>query len=214
MSKKTPTEGMVIDVLSAVDGEDLVQKFSQLKRIKTISMYGGSLEGGFDRNKIIRYIVILYSVDSFLNKKPVIPLQERQFRAADLAGFNRDKDGHFKEVVETGIFQLQDQKVFEMVFQYLVFQHNILWREICTCESELEEFHRLRMKPVEGDDDKDIIAANEKKDKLWKGCQDRIKYLEACYSKFFNDDSEIKSHTKKAMKRNTIEDWAMENVAK
>jgi hypothetical protein len=211
MSKKTLTEKMAIDILSAIDGEDLLHKFPQLRRVKAMADYGGSLGGGFDRNKIIRYIVILYSADSFMNKKPVVPLQERQYKAADLAGFIRDQEGRFKEVVETSIFQLQDPKVFEMIFQYLMFQHNVLWREICTCEHELEEFHRLRMKPVVADDDKDIIAANEKKDKLWKGCQDRIKYLESCYSKFYNDDAEMKTHTKKAQKRNSVEDWAMEN---
>ena len=205
-TQESLTASMTIDILSVKDGSDIINSIRGLTRIDEFVKYKGSLNGGLDRNKAITYIILLYSKDSILNERIPIPFAERQMKAYDLAGFERHKrTGELDEDIEYRLLMLNDDELFEMVFAYMRFQNSNEWREIVTLEHELEEFHKLRMRPISETatvkvpgktratqqilvSDKDMMMATEKKDKLWSGCQQRIKGLEALYKSFWGDD--------------------------
>lgn len=190
---------MQFDVDSVPTGADLLDAIKELSEIHSFKNYRGSLGGGIDRNKTIKYIILMYSHDSIFIKKPPLTLEERQLRSAALAGFEQKKtSGEFEDAVVEKLFYLQDEEILAMIVEYLYYQKKALFTEIVTCEHELLEFTRLRMKPVDNVvvkkgrventstlSDKDIIAGAEKKDKLWQGCQNRTKYLKECYAEFF-----------------------------
>lgn len=213
---------MQFDVDSVAEGEDILFRMKELEEIKAFKSYKGSLGGGLDRNKTIKYIILMYSHDSILNKKPPLTVEERQMRSADLAKFTRNRNGEFEDEVIEKLFYLQDEAILNMIVEYLYYQKKALWTEIVTCEHESQEFTRLRMKPVDNvvmkkgkvEDskstvsDKDIIAGAEKKDKLWKGCQDRVKYLKECYAEFFLDDDGLRN------KIETAKPTSLESLAK
>lgn len=141
---------------------------------------------------VIRYIVILYSKDSFLNKKPMRPLTERQLKAAALAGFEKQRDGEFHPQVRFSLFELGAEEIFDFVFGYLVYQKNYVWSEICTLEAQISENQRIRMRAIESDKDKDIMAAMDKKASLTKHYKEWHKSLEDNMNEFFGDHEEVK----------------------
>jgi len=220
--KESRTKSMQFDVDSVPDGEDIISRMKELEEIKAFTSYKGTLGGGIDRNKTVKYVVLMYSHDSIFNKKPAYEVSERQMRSADLAGFPRNRNGEFDDKVIEKLFYLQDEEILNMIVEYLYYQRKPIWREIVTCEQELQEFTRLRMKPVDNVvikrgktetsqstvSDKDIIAGAEKKDKLWKGCQDRVKYLKECYAEFFMDDAGLRN------KIETAKPTSLESLAK
>ena len=164
------TSSMEIDILSVEGNKDVLHEIKSLNRIESFKNYKGTLGGGMDRNKVIKYIVLLYSKDSILNEKVAVPLEDRQLKAADLAKFDRDKNNNFKDKrVQEWLFELKNDEIFEMVFEFLIFLDDALWREIVTLEHELKEYHMLRMKPLEGKDDKDLMTATEKKREVQEG---------------------------------------------
>ena len=141
---------------------------------------------------VIRYLLLLYSKDSILNVKPMRPLQERQLKAAALAGFEKNSKGEFHAQVKFILFELGSEDVFNFVFAYLIYQNNYIWSEICTLEQQLAENQRIRMRPVEADKDKDIMAAMEKKSNLTKHYKDLHKNLQDSLNEFYGDHDEVK----------------------
>ena len=78
----------------------------------------------------VKYIILLYSKDSFLNKKPMRPLEERQHKAAHIAGFPKDGDKYHSQIRHV-LFDLTSEQIFEFVFNYLIYQNDYVWSEIC-----------------------------------------------------------------------------------
>lgn len=204
---------MEIDILSVEGNKDVLHEIKSLNRIESFKNYKGTLGGGMDRNKVIKYIVLLYSKDSILNEKVAVPLEDRQLKAADLAGFDRDKNNNFKDKrVQEWLFELKNDEIFEMVFEFLIFLDDALWREIVTLEHELKEYHMLRMKPLEGKYDKDLMTATEKKGKFRKECNEIRDSLKKCYDEFYREFDDVKAKAKEKRKPTTLESWAKDNT--
>lgn len=101
----------------------------------------------------IIYIVLLYSKDSFLNKKPVEHLQNRILKAAKLAGLDPED-----EKIQRAIFDLDSEEVRNTVVDYLIEQDDSNWSNRCAIAAQMAENLRIRFKPIEKEKaDKDII---------------------------------------------------------
>ena len=202
------TKGMRFDVAAIKEGEDVLFNIPELKRIESWNNYPGTPGGELNKDMVVRYMIYMYSVDSILVKKnPPLALSERKMRAAELAGFERDKKGKFNHNIEFKLFDTCSEWVVDMIVDYLIFQKHHVWTEICTTEQEYAEYIKLRFAPVEDEKDKDTLLAAEKKNKLRDSCKSMIKDLESYYIEFFKDNSDVKSKADKAV-RTTLENLA------
>lgn len=198
------THAMSIDIDSVTDpSKDLLEVFEDLKSIESFRIYGGKIK----KNNLIRYIVILYSKDTFLNKRIPIPLAERKNQAAIFAGFTKDKKGEFAKQITRDLFQLRNRSILDMIFGYLKFQNHVLWLEINATEQQYEEVVRLRMEPVTSKKDKDRLSAADTKKKLREECKSMVYDLKAYYKEFWGDHDEVKILVKKMA--STLEDRAV-----
>ncbi len=205
--QESPTKESRFDVCAIPDGENVLHNIPQLKKVKAFVDYKGSTKGGLNQDKVIKYIVLLYSDDSPLSKKPLAPLEDRKYHAADMAGFKREKKTEdFREKIIEQLFLLNDEDVVNMVIEYLTMLHNDVWSEIVITQQELEEYRRIRIAPVSAQYDKDLIMAIEKKDKLRASCDDMIKKLKEYTDIFYGDHNDLKSKSKK--QRITLESKA------
>jgi len=135
----------------------------------------------------VKYIILLYSSDSFLNKKPMRPLEERQIRAAQVAEFPKGDDGKYHSQITHTLFPLVSEQVFNFVFNYLVYQKDYVWSEICTLEHQILENQRHRMSISE--EMKDI----EKKATLTKHNKDYHAALKEYKAEFYGDHEEVRA---------------------
>jgi hypothetical protein len=143
-----------------------------------------------------------------LNQRPPIELPERKMRAAELAGFERGKSGSFRKNVIDHLFNLENDQILDMVFDYLKHQNNHIWTEIQTTEQSLDEYTKLRLSPVSDDKDKDTLTAAEKKEKLRTFCNAMIKDLKDYYEEFFKDHDDVKESVAAEKKYFRVEDFA------
>lgn len=101
----------------------------------------------------IIFIILLYSKDSFLNKKPVEELQARLYKAAKLSGLDPED-----EDIQKAIFYLDNESVRNTVVDYLISQSDANWSHRCAIAAQMAENLRIRMKPIVNEKaDKDIL---------------------------------------------------------
>jgi len=147
-------------------------------------------------DKVLRYIVFLYSKDSGLTQEFQSNLQERKEAAAIDAGFVK-VDGKWPEDI-LSVMEMKSHEGHRTIMDFLKSQKHHIWTEISVTEQELFEFQSLRFASI-GDkkkkknttEDKDVLAAAEKKEKLMKACNERIKQLEILYEQFYGDHKEL-----------------------
>lgn len=185
----------------------VLEAYPTLKSIKSFPMYNEESTVKLEQDKVIRYIIMLYSEDSILNKKPLAPLEDRKLQALEASGFKRSKfNDEYDETVLDSLCLLNEDIVVEMVMQYLQYLHSDIWTEINIIAQELEEYRRIRITPVSADADKDLITAIEKKDKLRVSCSVMVKQLKEFTDIFYGDNQDLKAKSKK--KRVTLESIA------
>ncbi len=180
----------------------LLDAYPTLERVK--SLYNLHLK---EKEAYVRYVVLLYSKDSILNdRRNFLPLEERKIKACKMLQMDvLDENEEVIQIIREELFELKNQDVFNAAFEYLIFQGDEIWAEIITIESEVVEFQMLRMKPMETKDDKDLMTATEKKDKLMNGVHQRLEILKKLKDEFFSDFDDVK---KIAKERSTIESKA------
>lgn len=143
---------------------------------------------------LIRYIIILYSDDSPLNRKPIRPLQERQVTAARMARLKEGPKGGYSRFTEAFVFRLEWEELGNVVMDYLIWQNNYIWSEIATLEQQMEENQRLRMAPVTGKTSKDSMMAFDKKHNMTKQFKEWHELYKMYLREFYGDHEEVKSH--------------------
>lgn len=145
------------DVLNLPPG-DILAAWPQVTNIRCFVdfMSAQKLAEKDDRVPIretIIYIVLLYSKDSFLNKKPVEHLQNRILKAAKFSGLDADD-----ESIQKAVFDLENEDVRNTVVDYLIEQNEANWSHRCAIAAQMRENLRIRFKPIEKEKaDKDII---------------------------------------------------------
>ena len=173
-----------------------------------------------DKNKLIVYVVLLYSRDSILNTRPIPPLKDRARKAAFMADFNPDDQVFKDKVIELG-----SNKVRDLIISYLISQNSLLWQERCIVEAQIMENHRIRFKPIDKNDrkeeeepepeegkkkrkkkkdpeddldKKDEIVASDKKALLTKHFQVYYDLLKKIDLEIFSDHLNVKDKIKKS----------------
>ena len=189
--------------------ESILGNFPELRNIESFRTYPGTPGDEMNQDMVIKYIVLLYSVDSILNEKPLPPLQDRKFKAADMAGFPRDSRNNFTQEVQTKLFALGCDYIINMAHAFLVYQNSNTWAEICILQQEIQELQINRFEPVSGKDDKERIMALEKKNKFMESCHVRIKIVEEYLKKFYTDNTDLEKKVDKKT-RTTLESRAKE----
>lgn len=187
----SPSFNMRFDICSIEDKKNVLYNFPELKEIESFRDYPGAAGGELNQDMVVKYVVILYSEDSFLNTRPAKELGDRKLMAAEAAGFPRNKQNEFEEDVTTKLFNLSSFEVLRMAVDYLIFQKKHLWTEIVTTEQEYEEYIRLRLDPVSSEHDKDTLMAADKKSKLRSDCKMMLKDLKVMYKEMFTDNSDV-----------------------
>jgi len=189
--------------------------------------YERDAEGDLPVKEVMTYVVLLYTKESFLNKKPMEPLKDRRVKAANIAGLSSDSD-----TVKDKIFDLGSDKIRELILGYLIQQNQMIWMERCIIEAQILENQRIRFKPItnkvvapvagkkkkgeedidsggkniELDDDKYIVEASSKKAILTDHFSKYFDLLKKYDLEIFQDHEDVKAAVKKT--RTTIESVA------
>jgi hypothetical protein len=181
--------GLFIDVNNIEEKEDLINKFPLLNRYEEFSKFAGTPGDELNRNKVIRYINLLYSAKSELVRTYKDDLQIRKEEAARIAGFEKKE----MERVESDLFKLENEKIVKMVMRFLIIQNVRLWTTICSIEQSFYQTSELLMSPIDqAGEDKDKYAAAVKQKPLRAEMIDMTQQLESLYDKMFNDNVDVK----------------------
>lgn len=205
-SSESPSKDMRIDVIPYI-GESLpITKYlPELAQYKSFVGYEERPIDGLPADKVIAYIVILYSSDSLLNGHPMPPLNERMERAAELCGFKKTKKG-FAEQVTKMLFPLNDgnDQLLDMVFEFLIRQNNLEWEEIVAIE-RLRYNYLRSMVDNSGLDDPNKL---KHKSTLKHDVMAMSSELKRMYSELFEKNDDLIALARDAVTRDFIEDRA------
>ena len=190
---------MAIDILRHTKSTDIMSDCKELAGIEAFMKYVQDPEPGIPITPLLVYVVLLYSKDSFLNKKPIEDLRTRKPKAADYAGLV------VTDQVRALVLSLGSEKVLDLIHGYLIHQNSILWTERCTLESQIEESHRIRLAPVSAEKDKDLLEAFNKKNSLTQHFSAWWSALKSYDAELFADHDDVKAAAKK--KRITLESY-------
>lgn len=163
-----------------------VHLFSTIPGLKHIPSW--KYKGRMEHNKLCKYIIYVYSMDSYLNKIRT-PLEERKKKALLHAGFKMNELGEFDGEVMNFIYHLQSDEILNIVHDYLRYQNETVWSEIIITEHEVDEATRIRLKPMETEDKKGA----ELKKRLREDVKDMNDYLDGLYRKFYSDHIDVKN---------------------
>jgi hypothetical protein len=163
--------------------------------------------------RLVNYILLLYSKDTVLLDDYQDNLKQRKDAAAEAAGYKRNNSGDWPEEIKL-VMEIRQKPAVEAILCFLRHQKSVIWREICISEEELYNFQMLRFNPIEmgtkkvkkkrnepGEEDtgevdevtmmkerqKEVYEAAGKKDNLLDACKTRISHLESLYVQFYGD---------------------------
>lgn len=160
--------------------------------------------------KIVKYIVFMYTKGTPLVEEYPSDLQARKEAAALDAGYTKTTKNEWPVVIKD-IMAIRNDISYHAIMAWLRQQKHVVWTEIVVTEEELFEYQKLRFMSIEtgerkkrkrvkenGEynteeadvrdiDDKDIFEAAKKKDALMAACDARIKALEILYVQFYGD---------------------------
>lgn len=202
------TKDMRIDILSGIKEKYLTEALPILKKINGIYNFYTANDTGLETNKVIAYIVILYSQDSILNQEPMPSLEERQLKSADLAGFKRTASGeHLKKMTDI-LFPLDNDGLQKMVLDFLIFQNNMLWDEIVIDEQYRYTLMKEMLSESNDSKSKDRTATLEKKSKLRDEITKIRLALDERYKEMFRDAAELITVARQELAMTTLESLA------
>jgi hypothetical protein len=134
----------------------------------------------------LRYIVFLYDKTSPLVKKHQ-NFEERKKSAMNLACWGEVSESWIEEVLNN-----REEKVVEMIIEFLKYQDDKLWSSIITNEELFLEYTKTLFKPIELiSSDKDLIQATTIKEKI-RESQSKVRVeLKGLYEEFYNGDKKL-----------------------
>lgn len=189
---------MRIDILSHYKAKDVFVSLPTLRQFHSFVEYNKSPTKGLPPNMVIAYVVLLYSEDSVLNKQPMPALEQRQIMAAELAGF-KPKKGKHDNVVVNGLFNLENEGIFSMAFEYLMFQKQAEWQLLIATETLRVSYLRDMMKPTHNTKE---LEAKSKLKSLVKTYNDDIAEQ---IREIFSDHKKLEDFGKEKLWGDTIE---------
>lgn len=145
-----------------------------------------------DRERTLRYLIFLY------DKKSILPEQfqetgMRRAEAAKLAGydFSVEEDRDRVEALKTLDPKKVGFPIQELINEMLIAQNDRLWTMIVANEDTFYEYQLILSKQIEGESDKQIVDASEKKGKLMQYMDEVNERLEVYYDRFYRGDKEL-----------------------
>lgn len=139
---------------------DLLLKFPKLKELPSFAAYGHG-----DRNFIIRYIILLYDINSPIPRL-YDQLDKQKIEAAIHAGYEINNKGAFKDVRIKKVFENEDNEVLSMIGDYLVSLRNRTYASFRANEHTYYENMRSIFKKQEYKDAKQELDGLVVKEKL------------------------------------------------
>lgn len=188
MDTPSPTANMRIDVLKYKDAADIIQECPEIQEIDAFRKYRSEPEFGINTNALVCYVVLLYSRDSFLSKKPLEELRTRKHKAAILSGLDEKR-----ETIKKWVFDLGSEKVADLILGFIRHQNISDWTERCVIEQQLEECQMIRLRPVSSEKDKDLIDAFGKKATLTNHAKVWNAMLKELDKEIFQDHDDIRA---------------------
>lgn len=215
----SPTNSMYLDILRYSSD---VFALDKLRDIRCFTEYKNAPEKSIDVNSLVKYVVLLYSKDSILNRKPMLQLTERRAKASTLADLNAE-DQDVKDLV----FGLYSKRIRDLIVDYLIHQNQLLWSERCIIEAQIQENQRIRLKPIQkktsskpksrrkkdeqeeqeeepedqGSDDKYVIESSDKKSSLTDHFTKYYELLKRYDLEIFTDNEDVKEAAGKRERR-------------
>ncbi len=183
------TKGMVVDIDQCLlDGVSDLIEASGLSKIPSWKDYQGTIP----RNALARYIVYIYSIDSFLNKAN-LPLKERKFKAMELAGL----DPNDNQVMDW-VYWLKAPEILDMVHDYLRW-HTMseYWTEYVATEMQIDEANKILLTPIDITNKKGL--SHKDKSELRKDVMEMIKDKEVLSKKVYGEFNDAKVEMRKRM---------------
>lgn len=197
------TKGMVVDIDHyLIEGKGKVDLIAAIPYLDSIPSWrefkSNDLIG---RSQLARYIVYVYSHDSFMWKMQM-QLPDIKQRALELSGLlAADPVKH--PIIKDVVYWLKGVDVMDMVHDYLRVQNKDLWSEYIICQSQIDEYNKLRLMP---NDAEGAPSLKEKRD-LREEVDELVKAKQILEKKFYGQYSDAKDAMRKKMI--TIESRAM-----
>jgi hypothetical protein len=131
-----------------------------------------------DKDKIIRYIELMYSKESKLNE--IQNLSERKIQACKLAKLDYNLKG-VKEIIN-----LQNEPVRGLIVYFLSFyQNNNAVTQLMVDQQLLWSIHNSLLKPLEVKDDEDIDALIKKRSQMSLAGEELTKRVNRQYTEIY-----------------------------
>jgi hypothetical protein len=172
------------------DNEDVLFRLPHLKKWSEFCDFGGTPDGELNRDKVFRYMNLLYSSGSKLINTHRHNLGARKEEAAIKAGFDLKKKG-IRDQVQHDLFEVKNPKILKMIMRFLILQKNPLWSSIVTTEQCHAEYQLIIMDPLSPEDEKKRTDAAKNKAFLMAECDKMLIRLKGYYKDLFGDDDDL-----------------------
>lgn len=172
------------------ENEDILFRLPHLKKWSEFAEFGGTPAGELNRDKVFRYMNLLYSSGSKLINTHRHNLGARKEEAAILAGFDLKKKT-IKEKVQNDLFEVRNPNILKMIMRFLILQKNPLWSSIVTTEQCFSEYQEIIMDALSRDDEKKRTDAAKNKAFLMTECDKMLVRLKSSYKELFGDDDDL-----------------------
>lgn len=190
MKEKEDYGNLFLPIEEFGENEDILFRLPHLKKWTEFSGFGGTPVGELNRDKVFRYINLLYSSGSRLIWKHRNNLQARKEEAAQIVGFDLKKKSD-REKIENDLFKIKNEKILKMIMRFLILQKNPLWSSIVTTESAFYEYQEIILDPLSKEDEKKRTDAAKNKSVLMDECDKMLIRLKGYYQEFFGDDVDL-----------------------
>jgi len=176
------------------------------KRIENIKSFK-EFPPNKDFNEILLYILFMYQKDSPLVKKYTSDLKKRREEAVKESGL----EGGMAEcltlmTVEPGEdsenpLKKTFDKVVKMILEFLMYQGDLDWANICVFESLFLEYSTILLTGISNvKNDKDLVAATNAKKITMEEYMKVSEALKETKNRFYNGDSDLQNVAEKKMR--------------
>lgn len=149
-------ERMMFNVHALHHKTPVVNAFPKLKAFSEMTM---PIEKGVDNNKVLKYIMYMYDINTPLKK--IEDINKRKYVAATMSKFPTTSEGHFSELYEK-IMAGKNFKVNQKIFRFLRFHRSAEYAFLVSVENS---YYSNLAKSMSGDT-KAYDTAKKQKDDL------------------------------------------------
>lgn len=185
-----------------IKNEDMLQAFPELAKHEAFADYHSR-----DRNRWIRYVVLLYDQNSELIREHE-DLRDRRMAVLEIAELSPEHD-RVKKVLNCELKSIKTGKdgkqvveenkdviaIYEMIKTYICkIQHNLKWKELCALEAYHEELvYEQLIRVQDYKDDNSKLQALERKSKMFDLSRKAVGHITQLRKELFHGDEEAEA---------------------